>query len=220
VHPNNPTGSFVTTGEQRALIDLAGECGLALLVDEVFGDYAVGDDRDRAGSFAGSAEVLTCVLSGLSKVAGLPQLKLSWLVVQGPEAERREALARLEVIADTYLSVASPVQEALPALLGWRGPVQEAIRRRVRENLRHAQLRLPGAGVGRLLPCEGGWYAVIDLGPRDEDPVVLGLLEEDGVLVHPGYFYDFGREGFVVLSLLTPEEQFAHGLERLLQRVR
>lgn len=192
---------------------------MALVVDEVFGDYGLADASEQAGSFAGSSGVLTFVLSGLSKVVGLPQLKLSWVVVQGPEEQRQEALARLELIADTYLSVAAPVQEALPELLGLRDQVQSRICRRVLGNLRSAQACLSRTRGKRLLRCEGGWYAVLELGRVDEEELVLKLLQEDGVLVHPGYFFDFPCEGYVVLSLLVHEAEFSEGLELLLRRV-
>lgn len=216
VHPNNPTGSFVAHHARDAIISLARECGLALIVDEVFADYALEPDPARVASFAAEAEVLTFTLSGLSKVLGLPQLKLSWMVVGGPDGVRQEALARLELIADTYLSVGTPIQEALPELMELRDEIQEQIRARIRTNLALLQEKTTGSRKVQSLRCEGGWYAVLEV-EADEEELTLELLQKDGVLLHPGYFFDFAREGFIVLSLLSAE--FEEGVERLLQRV-
>lgn len=218
VHPNNPTGSFIKRGERQAIEELAQECNLTLIVDEVFADYGMGEDAERVESFAGEAGALTFALSGLSKVLGLPQLKLSWILAGGPDPMRREALARLEVIADTYLSVGTPVQEALPELLDIREQIQGQIRTRVRNNLTFLQKRLNGVKEARLLRCEGGWYAVMEAQKdEDEEEWVLQLLLKEGVLVHPGYFFDFSHDRFLVLSLLA--EEFAEGIERLAGRI-
>ena len=216
VHPNNPTGSFVGRDEADAISALAGECGLALIVDEVFGDYAIAPAAARIDSFAAGTGVLTFALSGLSKVMGLPQLKLSWIAVQGPDADRADALARLELIADTYLSVATPIQEALPELMGLRDRVQDQIRARIRGNLQLLEEMTAGTEKARLLRCYGGWYAVLEV-DGDEEELSLALLLRDDVLAHPGFFYDFARDSYIVLSLLSPE--FAEGVERLLRRV-
>lgn len=217
VHPNNPTGSFVKRAEREALEELALERGLALVVDEVFGDYAWEVDEERVGSFAGSGSALKFTLSGLSKVLGLPQLKLSWMAVQGAGAA--EALARLEIVADTYLSVGTQVQQALPQLLEYRGVIQGQIRQRVQENHSWLEERLRSARVARLLRSEGGWYGVIEVGRKEEEKLVLELLREEGVLVHPGYFFDFPGEGFVVLSLLVEPPVLHEGVECLLDRL-
>ncbi len=206
VHPNNPTGNFVGGVERAALEDICRRHGLALIVDEVFLDYAVGGVT--AESFAGWSEgVLSFVLSGISKVCALPQMKASWIVVNGPEGVRLEAMERLEVIADTFLSVSAPVQLALSGWLAGRAGIQEEIRERMRTNL--AAL---GRGVDALL-MEGGWTVVVRLPAWGEGGFELAALEA-GVVVQPGSFYGLGS-GRAVLSLLTPVEEFAAGVKKL-----
>jgi len=214
VSPNNPTGSFVKNRERKDIEALAQECGLALIADEVFADYSL-EAGHEGTSFATATDVLTFTLSGLSKVLGLPQLKLSWVVAQGPKEVRSEALARLEVIADTYLSVGTPIQEGLPELLRLRGGIQQQIGGRVRENLIFLKEKISDLENVRLLACEGGWYAVLEV-EEDEEKLALELLKE-GLFVHPGFFFDFTREGFLVLSLLP--EDFPEGIERLVNRL-
>ena len=224
VHPNTPTGSFVRRDEAAALVALARSRGLALLVDEVFGDYAHGPlPKDRLPSFAGEREALTFVLSGLSKVVALPQLKLGWIAVSGPEALAAEALGRLEVIADTYLSVSTPVQLALPEILAQRGPIQAAIRARTAENLASLDAAIAAAGElapVRRLAVDGGWYAILEV-PRthDEDAWVELLIREDGVVVHPGYFFDFAENGYLVVSLLPDAVVFREAIGRVTRRI-
>jgi alanine-synthesizing transaminase len=224
VHPNNPTGTFFHRSEARAVVELASRRGIALIVDEVFGDYALEPQRPEVlPSFVGTAEALTFVLSGLSKVVLLPQCKLGWTVVSGPSSAVTEALARLELIADTYLSVGTPVQLALPTMLEAQPAIRQAVCARVRENLvvLDATLAELGAAAGvRRLPMEGGWYAVLEV-PRteDEDGWVRLLVREEGVIVHPGYFFDFDREGFLVLSLLPEPDVFRPGVRALVRRV-
>lgn len=213
VHPNNPTGSLVGAGERALLEELALERGLALIADEVFGDY-LWEENPPVPSFAGPARALTLVLSGLSKVLGLPQLKLGWMAVQGAGAA--EARARLEIIADTYLSVATPVQQALPHLLELRPAIQAQIQERVKDNRRWLAGQLARCPEARLLAAQGGWYAVLDTGVQDEEELVLDLLRQEGVLVHPGFFFDFPTEGMLVLSLLTPPQVLQQGVELLL----
>ncbi len=164
-------------------------------------------------------DVLTFCLSGLSKVAGLPQLKLGWIVTGGPALEREQAFQRLELIADTYLSVSAPVQWAAPALLGLRTRLQDQILARVRANRAFVLSQIGPRSPWRLLATEGGWYAILEA-PRiqSEEEWVLSLLASDGVLVQPGFFFDFEREAFLVLSLLTPEEVFREGVRRILAR--
>jgi aspartate/methionine/tyrosine aminotransferase len=224
VHPNNPTGSFLRRDEAAAVARLAADRGLALIVDEVFGDYAHGAlPPDRRPSFAGEREALTFVLSGLSKVVALPQLKLGWIAVSGPEAIAAEAMGRLEVIADTYLSVSTPVQLALPEILARRGPLQAAIRARTAENLAAIDAAIVAAGEDapvRRLPVDGGWYAILEVPrTRDEDAWVELLVREDGVIVHPGYFFDFGAEGYLVVSLLPEAAVFREAIGRVMRRV-
>ena len=164
-------------------------------------------------------EVLTFCLSGLSKVAGLPQMKLGWIATGGPPRHREQAFERLELIADTYLSVSAPVQWAAAALLGLRGGLQAQILARVRANRAFLASQIGGASPWKLLGTEGGWYAVLEA-PRihSEEDWVLSLLTEDNVLVQPGFFFDFEREAFLVLSLLTAEDVFRDGVGRILAR--
>ncbi len=215
VSPNNPTGSFVHDDERAAVEELARECGLALIADEVFADY-VQQGPVPGRSFAGPADVLTFSLNGLSKALALSHAKLSWIVVQGPPAARQEALGRLEVVADTFLSVATAIQEALPHLLSAAAEYQAPLRQRLAANLTCLRQAATAAGVP-VLRCEAGWYAVVVTG-TDDEPLALSLLRDDGVLTHPGYFYDFADDGHLVLSLLSPD--LPTGVDRLLRRLR
>lgn len=228
VSPNNPTGNFLKEDELAAIGSLCRQFGLALIVDEVFGDYGADPDEGReevpaarrVESAVNQRETLTFVLNGFSKILGLPQVKLAWIQVSGPEGPAREAGERLEFIADAYLSVSTPVQQAAPALLRGRGAIQAQIRRRLAENAGFLQRRSAGVPLCRVLKREGGWYAVLALAERAPgEDLALGLLERDGVLVHPGYFYDFPSEGFLVVSLLTPADVFREGVERVLARL-
>jgi alanine-synthesizing transaminase len=219
VNPNNPIGAFLKQEERHALDELCAERSLALVSDEVFADYAFRDDPLRAASVAKDGLALAFALGGLSKSCGLPQLKLAWTAVSGPESQRTQALARLEVIADTYLSVSTPAQLALPALLARREELAAPIRARLRDNLQALRARVAGSPATLLAP-EGGWYAVLRV------PAPLGVLARvwrrlphHDVLVHPGYFFDFPHEAHLVLSLLTPGDVFAEGVERLLADV-
>jgi alanine-synthesizing transaminase len=212
VNPNHPTGSFLTRDEVTWLRALCAERGLALVSDEVFGDYRGEFGRpaaDLALSLAGDDDgPLTLVFSGLSKVCGLPQLKLGWIAVGGPDDVATEALDRIEWFADAFLSVAQPVQHALPALLAGRGAFQAAVRERVARNraaLAATLATVPGAA---LLPADGGWSAVAALPPvRSDEEWALALLEHE-VVVHPGYFYDFEAQGRLVASLLPEDLAF------------
>jgi aspartate/methionine/tyrosine aminotransferase len=220
VNPNNPTGSFLKVGERDALVELCAARRLAMISDEVFADYAL--DRsgapERVTTLIDVPSVLSFCLSGLSKVIALPQLKLGWIVVGGPDSLRLPALERLELIADTYLSVATPVQLGATRLLGLRDALQAQVLSRLRRNL--AALRETFALVPslRVLPVEGGWYVVTQVPrTRSEEEWALTLLAERDVLVQPGYFYDFEEEAYLVASLLTPPETFAEGIRRLLE---
>lgn len=226
VNPNNPTGSFLKRDEYPELLTFCRKHGLVLISDEVFSDYAFDPPSGRelvqsvATPRSDDSGALAFSLSGLSKVAGLPQMKAGWIAISGPQSERRDSLARLELIADTYLSVSSPVQHALPRLLELGNTIREQIRAQVRHNLDHLRAAIPNGSPVRLLDVEGGWYATIEVPrTRSEEQWVLELIEKDNVVVQPGYFYDFEREAYLVLSLLTPSGWFAQGIERLLARV-
>jgi len=220
VHPNNPTGSLVDRLAAERLASTRGRTlpALPLIVDEVFLDFPL-DPAARPESYASRARSLTLTLGGLSKSRGLPQLKLAWIVVSGPAAEVDAALERLEHVADTYLSVSTPVQLALPDLLDRAAPVADAIRARCRENLAAAAGIVRDHPAVELLAPTAGWSAVLRF-PRvvGEEALVLGLLRE-GVAVYPGYFFDFPHEGYLVVSLLPPIEIFARGLRRTLDGI-
>lgn len=220
VNPNNPTGSFLKRHELERLVEFAAARNLAIVSDEVFADYTFGPDAQRVTTLAGFEGALAFSLSGLSKIAGLPQMKLGWMVVSGPEAMRRRAMERLELIADTYLSVGTPVQHALAQLLEAGAEVRDAIARRVRENLEFLRAEIAPDSPCRALEVEGGWYVTIRV-PRtySEEEWTLRLVEEDGVLVQPGFFFDFESEAYLVLSLLTQPEVFREGTRRLLAKV-
>jgi alanine-synthesizing transaminase len=217
VSPNNPTGSYLKRHELDALVDI----GLPIVSDEVFGRYPVRADGARATSAleAGHRAPLVFALGGLSKLAGLPQTKLAWIAIGGQAARVSEALARLEVIADAFLSVGTPVQHALPALLASRTTAERAIRNRVLSNVAAIASAAGGSAVS-LLDVEGGWYAILRLpATRTEEAWTLAFLEQDGVYVHPGHFFDFEDEAYVVVSLLTPEETLREGVRRIVDRV-
>jgi alanine-synthesizing transaminase len=217
VHPNNPTGSYVLGTEMETLNSFCMEHGLALIADEVFLDYGL-EDTVHA-SFAGNHGVLTFTLSGLSKIAALPQMKVAWVVTSGPESEAAEAMGRLEVIADTYLSMNAPLQWATPALLALRKKIQPQLLERVRANLAEIDRQLAAHQACQRLSVEGGWYAVLRVPvTRSDEDLAIELLREKSVLVHPGHFYDFPRDGYLVLSLITPQLELAEGMTAILQR--
>jgi alanine-synthesizing transaminase len=215
VNPNNPTGSYLKQKEWTQLEAFCLRHHLALIVDEVFRDYALEDDAQRVTSFA-AATALTFVLNGFSKVLALPQMKLGWLFPFGAVALRQEAEARLELIADTFLSVNTPVQLAAPVWLGWRAELQQEILTRVRANRDWLAAAVADTAC-RLLRVEGGWSAILEVPRRQpEEELVLQLLAEENVLVHPGYFFDLAREGFLVLSLLPPPATFRLAVTKIL----
>ena len=215
VSPNNPTGFYLPEEERRRIAQIAAERGLALIVDEVFRDYRWSKAGKTPVSAAAEESCLTLTLSGLSKISALPQLKLGWMVVRGPQAIRDEALARLEVIGDTYLSVNTPVQLAAPALLQLRHGVQCNLLNRIRGNLKRLDEILSGTACDRL-EARAGWYAVLRVPrTRGDEQWALDLLAA-GVHVHPGYLFDAPQEGLLVVSLLPPPATFREGLERLL----
>ncbi len=215
VHPNNPTGSYVSDAERNALNSFCREYKLSLIVDEVFLDYA--HDGVPRSTFAANQEVLTFTLSGLSKISGLPQMKLAWVAASGPKDEVNAALARLEVIADTYLSMNAPIQLATPVLLDQRKNIQPLLLDRLRSNLEELDRQLARQKTCQRLEAEGGWYNVlrVPVTQSDED-LAIDVLRKLSVLVHPGHFYDFPGDGFLVVSLITPPEIFREGIERVL----
>jgi alanine-synthesizing transaminase len=222
VSPNNPTGSFLKKSELAEIGALCRDFGLALVVDEVFSDYGADPTppTQQVRSAVGHAEALTFVLSGFSKILGLPQMKLGWIHLNGPERLCRDARERLAFVTDAFLSVSTPVQHAAADLLALRPQIQAQILARLEENGRTLERRLSGSARCRPLIREGGWYAVVRLADAvsDED-VALRLLEEDGVYVHPGYFYDFPKGMHLVLSLLTPTRVFDEGAARIAVRL-
>ncbi len=215
VHPNNPTGHFTKPAEFTKLNALCSAREMALIADEVFLDFA--SEGQRPATFAANQGALTFTLSGLSKISGLPQMKVAWLVASGPEQAKAQALEHLEVIADTYLSMSTPLQLAIPALLDQRHSFQRQLMTRVGHNLHELdrQLSLHGS-IGRLR-VEGGWYAVLRVpATRSDEDLAIALLEDQGVYVHPGHFYNFPADGQLIASLIIPEDEFAEGLKRLL----
>lgn len=215
VHPNNPTGHYLSNQEQSHLAQFCRERALALIVDEVFLDFSIRTEAVR--SFVACDQSLTFTLSGLSKICGLPQMKLAWIAVNGPRMEKREALARLDVISDAYLSVGTPVQLAASALLDTRGPFQQRVIERIRKNLTEMDRHLERQDVCTRLEYQGGWTAVLRVPALESDEdIALALLRNYAVLVHPGHFYDFARPGHIVVSLIVPECEFAEGTERVL----
>lgn len=219
VNPNNPAGNYLKQRELAELNTLCAGRRLALIVDEVFSDYGHGEDSQRVETAVGSEGALTFVLSGLSKIAALPQMKLGWIQIGGPEPLVAAACARLEFIADTYLSVSVPIQHAAPTLLANRRHIQRQITTRINDNFGWLRQQCSQSRKCHALSREGGWYAVLEFhDPASDDERVSQLLDLDHVFVHPGYFYDFAREGYLVLSLLTPTEVFQSGVERILRR--
>ena len=242
VHPNNPTGSYVKGGEVELLNAFCRERGLALIVDEVFLDYGldtsgakaqalqennrsaksaappkIGQENYCHDSFARNEDVLTFTLSGLSKISALPQMKVAWVVTSGPRELAEAAMGRLEVIADTYLSTNAPVQWAVPVLLEQRKNIQRQLMERVHANLAELDRQLAGQKSCERLNVEGGWYAVLRVPvTRSDEELAIELVREKSVMVHPGHFYDFSSDGYLVLSLITAEREFAEGIEKLL----
>ena len=216
VNPNNPTGSFLKRDELERLLAF----GLPIISDEVFSSFALGADARRVSSVLETDAALVFALGGLSKLAALPQLKLAWLCAAGPKPLLAEALSRLELIADTFLSPNTPVQHALPEILNARWPVERALNARIAKNFALLVQALEGTAATPLF-LEGGWYAVVRLPALlSEAEWVLGLLEHDDVLTQPGWFYDFLGGAQLVLSLITEEAPFALGVSRIAQRVR
>jgi aspartate/methionine/tyrosine aminotransferase len=219
VSPNNPTGSYVQHDEQDQLVRLAAERGLALIGDEVFADYQWEAQGGNSARFATITDCLAFSLNGLSKIVALPQMKLAWMVVSGPAEARREALRRLEIIADTYLSVGTPVQLAAREFLQHQERVQSAIQGRIQSNLTFLDGALRESAVSRLR-AEGGWYAVLRAPATRKDMAWALELLDRGVYVHPGEFFDFSEGSHLVVSLICEQANFHHGVEQILKTIR
>ena len=216
VHPNNPTGSYVKPHEADELNRICAASQMALIADEVFLDYSLGADPPL--TFSSNRQALTFTLSGLSKISALPQMKVAWIAVSGPDDVKAEALGRLELIADTYLSMNAPVQLAVPVMLQERPAIQHQLTYRVRENLAELDSQLAAQKLCQRLEIEGGWYAVLRVPVTGSDEeLAIELLQETGVLMQPGHFYDFPSDGYLVLSLITKSEVFKRGIQRMLQ---
>ena len=215
VHPNNPTGSYASSAEVDGLNQFCGEYNLSLIVDEVFLDYAI--DGAPRSSFVSNDSALTFTLSGVSKISGLPQMKVAWLAASGPKEIKSQALARLEVIADTYLSMNAPLQLATPVLLEQRKNLQPLLLDRIRSNVQEFDRHLARQKTCERLRVDGGWYAILRVPAlQSDEDLAIDLLRKVAVLVHPGHFYDFPTDGYLVLSLITPPEEFREGVSRLL----
>lgn len=216
VSPNNPTGSWLHRDDLKELSAFCATRRLALIGDEVFADYSLDDAPHRASVLA-QTDALTFGLGGLSKSAGLPQVKLGWIAVAGPTPDVESTLHAYEIVADTYLSVSTPVQVAAPALLQHGEEIRVAIRARLTRNLGALRAMAAEFPAATVLPVEAGWSAVIQVPAlRKEEVLALELLERDSVLVHPGYFFDFPREAFVIVSLLVEPETFDTAVRRVL----
>lgn len=216
IHPNNPTGSYVAQDEREAILELCEQTGMAIIADEVFLPYCLEVDG-QPESFGGERRCLVFALDGLSKLLGLPQFKLGWIRLSGPVAVLAEATERLEIIADTYLSAGAPVMNALPALLPKADSFIHELRLRLKANLTNARAILgSGDSPYRILRCDGGWTALVEY-PRllTEEELVLGLLRQAGLYLHPGYFFDTQREGYLAISLILEQRLFSEGVGTL-----
>lgn len=215
VHPNNPTGHFTKRAEIVRLNEMCVRREIALIADEVFLDFALG--QERPVSFAANAAALTFTMSGLSKISGLPQMKLAWLIVSGPANLKAQGIARLEVIADTYLSMNAPVQLAASVLMDQRREFQRQLMGRVWKNLSELDRQLAAQKTCARMEIEGGWYAVLRVpATRSDEDLAIELLNARGVFVHPGHFYDFASDGHLVVSLIAAAQEFAEGMNLLL----
>jgi len=218
VNPNNPTGHFAKRTEIAKLNFICSARGIAIIADEVFLDFAL--CGDRPASFAANRGAPTFTLSGLSKICGLPQMKAAWVIAGGPEEWKREALARLEVIADTYLSLNAPVQLAMPRFLELRHVFQRQVIERVRRNLAELDRQLTANKTVSRLNVEGGWCAVLRVpATRSDEDLAIDLLTTQGVSAHPGHFYEFPGDGYLIVSLITAEQTFVVGTNRILAAI-
>jgi alanine-synthesizing transaminase len=214
VHPNNPTGHFMKHDERLRLNQICADRQIAVTADEVFLDFMLATKHHP--SWAANSDALAFTMSGLSKMCGLPQMKVAWLAVSGPKELKTQALDRLEVVADTYLSMNAPVQHAVSQFLEQRREFQRQLMSRVRGNLAELDRQLATQQACSRLEVEGGWYAVLRVpATRTDEEVALDLIEKKGVYVHPGHFYDFPADGYLIVSLIAPEHDFAEGIKRL-----
>lgn len=214
VNPNNPTGHFCRPEHIARLNQICSPRGMAIIADEVFLDFSL--DSRHPTSFASNAGAVTFTMSGLSKISGLPQMKAAWLLTTGPAELKSQALARLEVIADAFLSMNAPVQSAIPAFLDMRRAFQDQLMARVRKNLAELDRQWAAQKPCSRLRVEGGWYAVLRVpATRPDEELAIDLLKAKGVYVHPGHFYDFPADGYMIVSLITPEKDFAEGVRLL-----
>jgi alanine-synthesizing transaminase len=218
INPNNPTGSYIKSDDYFSFVDICRKNKIALISDEVFSDFAIESNEDYLRTIIGEKSYLNFALNGFSKMLGLPQMKFGWIVVEGEEDVKSEAIKRLEVIADTYLPVSTVIQNASSKLFSTKNKIQSQIRGRIKTNYDLLQSKLLLNPDIRLLKCEGGWSAVISFGNLliPEDEFAYGLLEKRNVLIHPGYYYDFINEGYGVISLLTETHILEEGIDRLL----
>jgi alanine-synthesizing transaminase len=215
VNPNNPTGHFVKEDELAKLNEICAAREMALIADEVFLDFSLGADKRL--TLAENDRALTFTMSGLSKIAGLPQMKMAWVIASGPEPLKNQALQRLEVIADTYLSPNAPVQLATPTFLEQRHGFQKQVMTRVRKNLAELDRQLAARKSCERLEMEGGWYAVLRVpAVWSDEELAVELLTKEDVYVHPGHFFDFAGDGYLVVSLIAREEEFAEGMKGVL----
>jgi alanine-synthesizing transaminase len=214
IHPNNPTGSYIKKDEYNSLIEIALANNLVIISDEVFSDYSFYEDDRRVKSFAGKDSVLTFTLNGISKMLGLPQMKLGWIVVDGDKIAAKDASARLELITDTFLSVSTPIQNALPDWLNLGTQIKRQIMNRIKHNYEFLSKYTANNTMFRIYKIEGGWNVIIKTLSNDFDEEWSELLvRKDGIITQPGYFYDFERNDCMVISLLVQENLFRKGLE-------
>ncbi|MHB8485600.1 MAG: pyridoxal phosphate-dependent aminotransferase [Candidatus Acidiferrales bacterium] len=217
VHPNNPTGHYTNSLAMKRLNEICSPNNLAIIADEVFVDFSL--TQELHPSFAANRQSLTFTMSGLSKIAGLPQMKAAWLITSGREQWKSQARARLDVIADAYLSMNAPIQLAVPSFLQQRHAFQKQLIARMRGNLRELDRQIAAQKSCSRLKVEGGWCVVLRVpATRPDEELAVDLVESSGVYVHPGHFYDFPSDGYLVASLITPEPDFAQGIRRLLAR--
>jgi alanine-synthesizing transaminase len=219
VSPNNPTGSYLTREELAAIVSRCAPRQIAVIVDEVFADYELEPGAAcTAGQPLQQTDGLAFSLGGLSKSIGLPQVKLGWIAAGGPDRLVSEALSRVEFVCDTYLSVSTPVQAAAAELLHAGAPVRADIQSRIVKNYQTLRMLVAAAPACQVLAAQGGWYGLVQVPSFSaEEDLVVDLVINEGVLVHPGYFFDFPRESFLVVSLLAPEPDFADGIGRMLR---